>query len=483
MDKGAPSTTKIVTMVLFALSCVGLLLFLWLSFGGTVPFESEGYRVQVAFPNADQLATQADVRIAGVSVGRVVALKLDPKGNRTMATLQISNQYVPLHKDARAILRLKTIIGETYVEIAPGPQSAPPIKDGGMLARSQVTGAVQLDDIFNALDPTTRHDFQVWQQEMAKAIHGNDQNLNTVLGNLPTFAADANDILNVLNIQHAAVVKLLQSGSTVFDALDSNQAALRNLITTGETTFATTAAQNRALAETFRQFPEFLDQTKATMTRLKAFSLNTDPLVKELEPVAADLGPTLHSVKVLSPYLEHLFVNLNPLIDAAKTGLPAISRVLRGAPPVLTSLASFLGQLNPIFTWLSLHQQLIADFISNGGAALASKVATFCCHGTGHALPQYVMIGPSELLGFAQTRDPNNRGNTYRPSYFGGPDSLAHDTVGPPSWDCNNTGAPGDGSVSANPVRPACWVAPPLGNLIGQPQKFPHVLAAKYPAK
>jgi virulence factor Mce-like protein len=482
MDKGAPSTAKIVTMVLFALSCVGLLLFLWLSFGGTVPFEAEGYRVQVAFPNADQLATQADVRIAGVSVGKVVAKKLDPQGNRTLATLQIDNKYVPLHQDARAILRLKTIIGETYVEIAPGPQSAPVIPDDGTLRRSQVTGAVQLDDIWSALDKTTRHDFQAWQQELAQAVRGNDQNLNSVLGNLPTFAADANDVFNVLNIQHAAVVRLLQQGSNVFDALDANQAALRNLVTTGETTFATTAAQNRALADTFHEFPDFLAQTKATMARLKTFSLNTDPLVRELEPVAADLGPTLHSVRVLSPNLEHLFVNLNPLIDASKTGLPAISRVLRGATPLLGSLGNFLEQLNPIFTWLSLHQQLLADFISNGGAALASTVPTFCCHGTGHALPQFVMIGP-ELLGFAANRDTNNRGNTYRPPFFGATDSLEHNTVGPPAWDCNNTGAPGDGSVSANSLRPACWVAPPLGNLIGQPQKFPHVLAARYPRR
>jgi virulence factor Mce-like protein len=482
MDKGAPTTAKILTMVLFALSCAGLLLFLWLSFGGTVPFESEGYRVQVAFPNADQLATQTDVRIAGVSVGRVVALKLDPKGNRTMATIELDNQYVPLHKDARAILRLKTIIGETYVEITPGPRSAPAIPDGGMLARGQVASTVQLDSIWSALDRTTRRDFQVWQQELARAVRGNDQNLNSVLGNLPTFAADANDIFNVLRIQHAAVVRLIQSGGTVFNAVDANQAALRDLITSAGTVFATTAAQHRALAATFHEFPSFLANTKATMARLKTFSLNTDPLVKELEPVAADLGPTLHAVRVLSPDLEHLFVNLNPLIDASKTGLPAIARVLRGAPPLLSGLGSFLEQLNPIFSWLSLHQQLIADFISNGGAGLASKVPSYCCGGTGHVLPQFVMFGP-ELLGFAANRDPNNRGNTYRPSYFGGPDSLAHNTVGPPSWDCNNTGAPGNGSVRATPVTPACWVAPPLGRLVGQPQKFPHILAAKYPRK
>ena len=52
METGNPSVTKIVTMVLFALSCIGLLLFLWLSFGGTIPFNPQGYRFQVAFPNA-----------------------------------------------------------------------------------------------------------------------------------------------------------------------------------------------------------------------------------------------------------------------------------------------------------------------------------------------------------------------------------------------------------------------------------------------
>ena len=73
MDTGTPSLTKVITMVLFALSCVGLLLFLWLSFGGNVPFNPQGYEFRVSFTNADQLATQADVRIAGVSVGRVIS--------------------------------------------------------------------------------------------------------------------------------------------------------------------------------------------------------------------------------------------------------------------------------------------------------------------------------------------------------------------------------------------------------------------------
>ena len=76
--------------------------------------------------------------------------------------------------------------------------------------------AVQLDTIFNALDPPTRHAFQVWQKQLSLAVQGNDQNLNSVLGNLPPFAADATDLLKVLDVQHTAVVNLLRNGGTVF---------------------------------------------------------------------------------------------------------------------------------------------------------------------------------------------------------------------------------------------------------------------------
>ena len=39
MQKTAPSLGRILTMVLFALSCFGLLTFLWLTFGGPTPLK------------------------------------------------------------------------------------------------------------------------------------------------------------------------------------------------------------------------------------------------------------------------------------------------------------------------------------------------------------------------------------------------------------------------------------------------------------
>jgi len=480
MEKGTPSLAKIATMVLFALSCFGLLLFLWLSFGGGIPFAPEGYRVQISFPYAQELAAQADVRIAGVSVGKVESVGLDPQGNRTIATIQLDNQFAPLHADATAILREKTIIGETYVEITPGSPDARAIPDGGLLSRSNVAAAVQLGQIFDAFDPATRAAFQVWQQELAKAVAGNDQSLNSVLGNLPTFAADGADLLQVLDIEHGAVQRLVQNTGTVFAALTKNQAALSSLITSAQQTFATTAANDQALYETFQAFPDFLDQTKLTMAKLQTFATNTDPLLRELMPVAVDLGPTLHSVRVLSPDLRSLFAHLNPLIAASKTGLPALAQVLDGATPLLGSVGPFLEQLNPILGWLSLHQQLISDFISVGGSALAAKTTSFS-GGTGHYLPQFGIVGP-ESLSIYPSRLSTNRGNTYPPPLWGqGAALVDHGIL--PSWDCNNTGAPGDGSVAASPGKFPCWVAPALGNLIGESTKSAQIHAATYSSK
>jgi virulence factor Mce-like protein len=483
METRSPSVAKVVTMVLFALSCVGLLLFLWLSFGGTIPLNPQGYRVNVAFKYADELAPQSDVRISGVSVGSVVSTQLAPSGNRTLATLQIDKQYAPLPADTRAILRTKTILGETYVQLTPGTRNGHYLRDGATLPVGQVVSAVQLDQIFSAFDAKTRQAFTQWQEELAQAVKGNDQNLNDVLGNLPTFAGNASDILAVLDVQHSAVVNLVRNGGTVFAAITKDPAALHNLITTGETTFATTAAQNRALAATFHVFPTFLNESKLTFARLQTFSQNTNPLVTELLPVAQNLGPTLRSVRLLSPDLRRLFTKLGPLITVSQTGLPAVRDVLRGTTPLLASLGPFLEQLNPIFGWLSLHQQLISDFLSNGAAGLAAQTTAFGGGGTGHYLRQFSPTG-AETLSLSPTRDSNNRGNTYPPSLW--LDQAENFDKGNfPAWDCKNTGAGGDGSVGVSSAtgtgHQSCWVAPTLPG--AKPGKIPQLTAAAYPSK
>ena len=231
MQKQAPSLGRIATMVLFALSCFGLLLFLWLSFGGPIPLKPKGYQFKVAFPEATQLGLEADVRVAGVSVGKVRDKTIDPAHpNRTVATIEVDRKYAPIAKDARAILRQKTLLGETYVELTPGnKRAAGTVPDGGFLGDARVAKTVELDEIFQALDPKTRKSFQSWQQDLSKAVAGRGRDLNDALGNLPAFADDGNDLLTVLDGQAEQVSGLVRGTGQVFGALTQDEGQLHNL--------------------------------------------------------------------------------------------------------------------------------------------------------------------------------------------------------------------------------------------------------------
>src|SRR3954451_12255777 len=162
MNKSAPSFGRIAAMVVFALSCFALLLFLWLAFGGPVPLKPQGYRVNVSFAEATQLSTEADVRISGVPVGKVKTIEPDRTTGRSIVTIELKPRYAPLPSDARAILRQKTLLGETYAERAPGSASAPKVRENGTLRESQVSDTVQLDEIFRTFDKPTRAAFQSW---------------------------------------------------------------------------------------------------------------------------------------------------------------------------------------------------------------------------------------------------------------------------------------------------------------------------------
>jgi len=475
MQKSAPSLARILTMVVFALSCFGLLLFLWLSFGGPIPLKPQGYRVQVAFPEATTLATEADVRVAGVSVGKVRKLAVDGRRNRTVATIELDREFAPLRTDARAILRQKTLLGETYVELTPG-RAARSLPEGARLADAQVQDTVQLDEIFDSLDPATRASFRTWQQQLAKGIEGRGRDFNDALGTLPGFAADASDVLEVLDSQEGALHRLVKNTGVTFAALTENEQQLRTLITSSKRVFDATASRNDALAESIRIFPTFLDESKATLARLQKFSTDTRPLVQDLRPVARDLKPTLADVRALAPDLAAFFRNLDPVIEASKEGLPAARDTLEGAEPLLAKLHPFLGQLNPMLEYLEASQLQVSDFFSYGAAALADTTSS-PGGGVGHYLRQFGPLG-AESAAIYPERLKKNRGSTYvGPQHLFGPEAFTH--LISPSTDCANAG----GEHPPRNGEPGCWKHDPSefgGRLQGD---FPHVEARDYTDK
>jgi virulence factor Mce-like protein len=481
MQKQAPSIGRILTMVLFALSCFGLLLFLWLSFGGPIPLKPEGYRFKVAFPEATQLGLEADVRVAGVTVGKVRGKELAPGGNRTLATIEVDSRYAPVRTTSRAILRQKTLLGETYVELTPGRPGSPTVPEGGTLRNSQIAPTVELDEIFNAFDPHTRQAFRTWQQSLAGSFEGRGQDLSDAFGNLPTFATDATALLRVLDQEGAPLQRLVRDTGGVFEALTRDEAGLSTLISSSQRVFSATASQNEALAETFSIFPTFLDESRATLARLRTFSVDTRPLVRDLRPVARDLRPTLRDVRLLAPDLRNLFRDLGPLIDASRRGLPALAQTLRATRPLLASNAAFLGQLNPILEYLELYQHQVTDFLGNAATGLAAHAPNSTPGSPGHYLRQVSPFG-SETLGVHPNRTATNRGNTYLPPLALSSEGTAR--IGMfPNFDCNNTGRGETVRNDAGPPSgyPACWVTPPIELQGERKGRYPRIEARTYP--
>jgi virulence factor Mce-like protein len=360
-----PTVTRILIAVGFTLSCFGLALFLWIAFGGPSPLKPESYRITVPFDEATTLAQESDVRISGVSVGKVKSIEL-ADGGLAEAELELQEAYAPVPTDTQATLRQKTLLGETYVELTPGRDETGAIPEGGALAEAQVADSVQLDEIFRAFDEPTRDAFRGWMQGQAAAFEGRGDDFSLAIASLDPFAEEADRALRLLDSQRLAVRQFVRDGGEVFDALSERQGQLQGLIRNSNQVFTTTANRDAELEETFRIFPTFLRESRTTLTRLDEFAQDTDPLIQQLRPAARELSPTLIDLGRLAPELEGFFRGLRGTITAADPGFPATRRLLSDdLPPLLTELDPFLADFNSIFEVIRLYRREITAFLGN----------------------------------------------------------------------------------------------------------------------
>jgi phospholipid/cholesterol/gamma-HCH transport system substrate-binding protein len=420
METRPPTITRILVAIGFALSCFALALFLWITFGGPLPLKPEGYRFTVPFNEATQLAVESDVRISGVPVGKVKAVELADSG-RADATIELDSRYAPIPTDTGAMLRTKTLLGETFVELTPGDGKAPSLEEGGRLPEAQVADSVQLDEIWRTFDAKTRDAFRVWMQGTAAALRGRGPDLSAAIAELGPFAEETNRLLRVLDSQSRAVRQLVHDGGTVFQALSERQGQLRGLIQNSETVFSTTARRNRELADLFRILPTFQRESRATLARLDRFAQNTDPLVQQLRPAARELSPTLVAAQKAAPDLKAFFEGLRGTINASDRGFPALRRLLSDDfTPLLSRLGGsvggrepYLAHLNSIVEVLELYKHEITAFLANAAAATEFNIAIPETNFQSvHLLRTASPLNPESIASFDQRLN-SNRANPY----------------------------------------------------------------------
>jgi phospholipid/cholesterol/gamma-HCH transport system substrate-binding protein len=493
----------------FALSCFALLLFLWITFGGPVPFKPQSYRFSADFPEAITLQKEADVRVGGVSVGKVKDLELPPDANATRAVIEIDPRYAPISSDARAILRQKTLLGETYIELTTGSQFngeesseleeaaggqtaqtgtddvavgelsgddvAEPIPEGGHLADTQVQEQVQIDEIFNALDAETRQAFQLWMKNSGIAVEGRGLDLNDAFGNFGPFSEDATDVLATLREQDEALRGIVRNTGAVFQALTAREEALTGAVVGSHRTFRALGSRDEALAETFKILPTFQIESRLTLRRLEKFAAKAQPLFRDLRPVARDLSPTLHDLRRLAPHARRLFNNFDPLIKASATGLPALRNFLDQLRPVMVNLDPFLANFTPIIRYLDFYAPVVTDFLGNPAIGTAGALPPVPNQTEPRHLSRQLstLTEPhAESLAIYGDRIPANRGNGYlQPSALGNPVSASQGEVFA-NFDCEHTGA--TGGLGGGQVTPAPPDGGPASNPPAQEGVYPH---------
>lgn len=426
----SPSMRAIVFMVIFFLAAFALLLFVWQRFGGITPLAPKGYRVHVHFAQAQNLQPNADVRIAGVTVGTVVSVT--PTTGRTDAVLQINRQFVPLHQGTHVITRVKTLLGETFVALAPGPRSAPAIPEDGAIANNDIAPTQQLDEVLGAFNAKTRTTLRRYLQMTAAAVQNNGDSLNTALGHLGPTAQDLDSLVTTLDQQRGDLRTFIGQTGAVFDAIARRPAALQELVRSGDTVLATTDRLHNGLRGTIDALVPFQHELQLSTHSALAAARLARPTLQILRGPSAHAGEAISGAERLGHALTGLFKELPPSLQAARTGLPATRSMISASRPLNAQLFVAGRQLVPLLDLAGAYGHDIVGSLGAFGAAMQST--TVGTDGVSRHYLRSLLTINNESSAKMTKRPYTNRHNAYpRPGW------LLDLARGPlKSSDCNN---------------------------------------------
>ena len=109
--------------------------FVWIAYDTAQIRSVKGYTVTAAFTKVGGLGKGADVRVAGIKVGTVTAVKLDPVTYDAMVDLSIEPS-VMLPTDSEAVIASEGMLGGMYVRLLPGAAKEH-ISNGAAIARTR----------------------------------------------------------------------------------------------------------------------------------------------------------------------------------------------------------------------------------------------------------------------------------------------------------------------------------------------------------
>ena len=333
----------------------------YLSFTKRNPFAGR-YTIDAVVPSAMSIKPGAQVRIAGVNVGKVLEVKgVEPgKGQDRGAArikMEIAEKARPIHKDATLKIRPRIIFeGNFFVDLHPGTPSAPELADGEPIPINQTATPVQFDQVLSALQSDTRTDLRKVLHELNTAFSedGADAINRTMKYWEPAYknSAIVNDA--TLGIREHDLTGYLRGAGRVAEGLDRNSEQLKDLITDLHTTGRAIAAEDVELQRALTELPRTL---RAAQPALQALNTALPPLRR----LAADLRPGVRSsvraIDAQIPFVRQLRALVGPnelrgLVADLRPTVPALARLNKATIPLLQQVrAASSCQNEQILPW------------------------------------------------------------------------------------------------------------------------------------
>jgi virulence factor Mce-like protein len=419
----APKRSAVAIALIFTLSCVGLIIFVWTQFGGTIPFAPQGYRVKAVFNETGLLVPNADVRIAGVNIGKVVSVQA--QGTHSLVTMDIQQQYAPIPRDTRAILREKTLLGEAYITLSSGNGQGPKLGDGGTIPVSQIAPTQQLDQVLNSFTTPVQHNLQAVLIGTGQALAGRGQSLNDALGNFDPSATELNAVIGVLNSEQGDLQALINNSASVLGTLGSRGSDLQRLITGGNSVLSATAAQDSSLRATVNALPGFLRQLRTTLAHVNNTLQIAKPSLSALAPAAPLAAPALRSLSNATGPLISLLRAAPSVLRVTNRALPSVGAFIGALQPVTDALEPSTQQIEPMINVLAEYKQNIVDAMALLGSTMIARApanTTQEVGGVPAGMANYIRIGLS--LGPDSTWGQRNKNGAVRSNPYPAPGEV-----------------------------------------------------------
>ncbi len=371
--------------VIAALALVVLAL-AYIVFGG-----NGSHKYAFLFQNASQLVKGNQVLIGGSPVGTVDSIDLTDD-NLAQVNVTVDQE---LHEGTKAIVRATSLSGVAnhYVSVSPGPNSNPPLDDGGTLGLADTTTPIDIDQFFNTFPAPVRRGLSDFIKGNAGIYVDRGPEANQTFKYFAPGLNRARAFFGALNSDQRLFERFVVSSSKLATTIASRGEDLSSAVANANAAFGAIASQNVAFSRSLQLLPQVFRQTNTTFVNLRAalddldtFVAAAKPATKNLAPFLADLRPVLSKAVPVFKNLRLTVRRPGPHNDSAELFaiLPTVQkRTSTAFPHAAQAIADFEPDLD-------LWRAYAPDFY-NGFAKLGQVTAFY--DGNGH----YARVQPSDL--------------------------------------------------------------------------------------